>query len=93
MNSLFDTLGNKGPQNPLLNNQGRVPNAQQAQEELRAAVGQLKNDPSGFLAKAGKTIPQGMTDSGAIINHLISSGQVPLSRYAQIMNRSGPAKR
>ena len=79
--------------NPLLNNQGQAPNAQQSQEEFRAAVGQIKNDPSGFLAKAGMNIPQGMTDPGAIINHLISSGQVPQSRYAQIMSRLSPARR
>jgi hypothetical protein len=52
-------------------------------------LAQLKAHPAEQLKKAGYTIPAGMTDAQAIINHLMQTGQVtsPRLQMAQrIMN-------
>lgn len=45
----------------------------------------LRNNPAALLKQRGYTIPDGMTNPQQIIQHLISSGQVPQSRYAQAL--------
>lgn len=47
----------------------------------------LRNDPVGLLRGRGLNIPDGMTNPQQIINHLLQSGQVPQSRYAQVMQQ------
>lgn len=71
--AIFDNLGKAAPQ--------AVNSAQMLQS--------LKSDPSGMLQKAGLTIPAGMSDPRQIINHLLSSGQVPQSRITQLMQMMG----
>lgn len=68
--SLFQQLGQQG---------------QQPRQDPRQAVNEIKADPSGFLSRAGFSVPAGMTDSGQIIQHLISSGQVSNPRLRQVM--------
>lgn len=68
--SLFQQLGQQG---------------QQPRQDPRQAVNEIKADPSGFLSRAGFSVPQGMTDSGQIIQHLIQSGQVSNPRLRQVM--------
>lgn len=58
---------------------------QQPRQDPRQAVSEIKADPSGFLSRAGFSVPAGMTDSGQIIQHLISSGQVRDPRLRQVM--------
>lgn len=45
----------------------------------------LRNDPVGLLRGRGLNIPDGMTNPQQIINHLLQSGQVPQSKYAQLL--------
>lgn len=52
-------------------------------------IAQIKQNPAAFLSRAGLNIPQGMTDPGAMIQHLVQSGQVPQSRINQIMQMVG----
>lgn len=68
--SLFQQLGQQG---------------QPPRQDPRQAVNEIKADPSGFLSRAGFSVPAGMTDSGQIIQHLISSGQVSNPRLRQVM--------
>jgi hypothetical protein len=68
--SIFQQLGQQG---------------QQPRQDPRQAVNEIKADPSGFLSRAGFSVPAGMTDSGQIIQHLISSGQVSNPRLRQVM--------
>ena len=79
--------------NPLLKNNGQAPDPQQMRAELQKAVDQVKSNPSAFLAKLGKNVPAGLNDSGAIINHLMQSGQVTRSRYGQVLNQLMPGMR
>lgn len=72
MNSLFNTLGNKGPMQMLQ---------------------QIKQNPAAILSRAGMSIPQGMTDPGQIVQHLVQSGQVPQARYNQVMQMVNQMKR
>lgn len=68
--SIFQQLGQQG---------------QQPRQDPRQAVNEIKADPSGFLSRAGFSVPAGMTDSGQIIQHLIQSGQVSNPRLRQVM--------
>ena len=70
--SLFEQLGN--------NSQKPTPNNDPMQ-----ALQQLRSDPRAFLQNAGMTIPENVTDPQQIINHLLSSGQVPQGRYYQAL--------
>lgn len=72
--SLFDNLGN--------NQQQKQPTANQSP---MAALNQLRGNPAEFLKQSGYTIPDGMSTPQDIINHLLSSGQVPQSRYTQAL--------
>ena len=76
--SLFDSLsaGNK--------QQRKAPkiSAQQAMSQLQA-------DPVGVLGQVGLNIPAGMNDAQQIVQHLMQTGQVPQSRFAQAMQMMG----
>ena len=50
---------------------------------------QLQQDPVGMLKQKGLTIPQGMTNPQQIVNHLISSGQIPNARLQQVLQMVG----
>lgn len=76
--SLFDSLG-AGPKQ-----QGQVPNTKAQQ-----AMAQLQSDPSGVLGQIGLNIPAGMSNPQQIVQHLMQSGQVPQSRFAQAMQMMG----
>ena len=71
MNELYQALGGM--------------NAKQAMNPYQM-LRQLKSDPVGMLKQAGLTIPDGMTNPQAIVNHLITSGQIPQGRLQQAMN-------
>lgn len=59
------------------------------QQNPQQILQQLQQDPAGMLKQKGLTIPQGMTNPQQIVNHLISSGQVPNARLQQIMQMMG----
>lgn len=59
------------------------------QQNPQQILQQLQQDPAGVLKQKGLTIPQGMTNPQQIVNHLISSGQVPNARLQQIMQMMG----
>lgn len=67
--------------NPLFNALGgNQPNVMQM-------LNQLKANPMQFLAKSKFNIPQNMmNDPNAIINHLVSSGQVSQEAYNRAYN-------
>lgn len=50
---------------------------------------QIKSNPAEVLRKRGLNIPAGMNNPQQIIQHLLSSGQVPQSRYFQAMQMMG----
>lgn len=53
---------------------------------------QLRSNPMGMLKQAGYNIPDGMSNPQQMVNYLIQSGQVPQSRYQQVvqaLNRTG----
>ncbi len=76
--SLFDSLATGNQQ------QGQTPKmtAQQAMAQLRA-------DPAGVLSQIGLNIPDGMNNAQQIVQHLMQTGQVPQSRFAQAMQMVG----
>lgn len=52
-------------------------------------LAQIKSNPAAVLKQRGLNIPDGMNNPQQIIQHLISSGQVPQSRYMQAMQMMG----
>ncbi len=76
--SLFDSLGAGNQQ------QGQVPNAAAQQ-----AITQLKADPAGVLKQIGFNVPAGMNNAQQIVQHLMQTGQVPPTRFAQAMQMIG----
>ena len=68
--SLFERLNSRGQQN--LQNPAQ-------------ALQQIKSNPANFLKQAGFSVPDGVNNPQQIINHLLQSGQVQQSRYAQVM--------
>ena len=62
---------------------------QPAQMNLMQQLQELKQHPASFLQKAGYNIPDGMVDPTQITQHLLTSGQIPQSRYAQLMQKFG----
>lgn len=59
------------------------------QQNPQQILHQLQQDPVGMLKQKGLTIPQGMTNPQQIVNHLVSSGQIPNARLQQIMQMMG----
>ena len=76
--SIFDSLGSGSQQ------QGQAPNMKAQQ-----AMAQLQADPAGVLGQIGLNVPAGMTDPRQMVQHLMQSGQVPQSRFAQAMQMMG----
>ena len=67
--------------NPLFNALGG------GQPNMMQMLNQLKANPMQFLAKSKFNIPQNMiNDPNAIINHLVSSGQVSQEAYNRAYN-------
>ena len=67
--------------NPLFNAMGGN------QPNMMQMLNQLKANPMQFLAKSKFNIPQNlMNDPNAIINHLVSSGQVSQLAYNRAYN-------
>ena len=52
---------------------------QQIRANPRAYVGQLKQDPAGFLRQFGYNVPDGMTDPAQIVQRLF--GSPPLGMF------------
>lgn len=52
-------------------------------------LAQIKSNPAAVLKQRGLNIPDGMNNPQQIIQHLVSSGQVPQSRYMQAMQMMG----
>lgn len=50
---------------------------------------QIKSNPAAVLRQRGLNVPAGMTNPQQIIQHLLSSGQVPQSRLTQAMQMMG----
>ena len=63
----------------------RLNNSGQQKQNPAQVLQQIKSNPAEFLKQAGFTIPTGTNDPQQIINHLLQSGQVQQSRYAQVM--------
>lgn len=59
------------------------------QQNPQQILQQLQQDPAGTLKQKGLTIPQGMTNPQQIVNHLISSGQIPNARLQQVLQMMG----
>lgn len=59
------------------------------QQNPQQILQQLQQDPAGMLKQKGLTIPQGMTNPQQIVNHLISSGQIPNARLQQVLQLMG----
>lgn len=59
------------------------------QQNPQQILQQLQQDPAGMLKQKGLTIPQGMTNPQQIVNHLISSGQIPNARLQQVLQMMG----
>ena len=68
--SLFERLNSSGQQN---------------RQNPAQALQQIKSNPVNFLKQAGFSVPDGVNNPQQIINHLLQSGQVQQSRYAQVM--------
>lgn len=52
-------------------------------------IQQLRSNPAAMLKQRGLNIPAGMNDPQQIIQHLVSSGQVPQARLQQVMSMIG----
>lgn len=59
------------------------------QQNPQQILQQLQQDPAGMLKQKGLNIPQGMTNPQQIVNHLISSGQIPNARLQQVLQMMG----
>lgn len=46
---------------------------------------QLRSNPVDMLKQAGYNIPSGMNDPRQMVNYLMQSGQIPQSRYQQVI--------
>lgn len=53
------------------------------------ALEQIKNNPAELLRRRGLSIPDGMNNPQQIIQHLITSGQIPQARYVQALQMMG----
>jgi len=65
----------------------------QQQPNMMQALQQLRANPMQILQQAGFTVPQGMSDPNAIIQHLLQSGQVPQERYNQVLQMARQFRR
>ena len=49
-------------------------------------LNQLRADPKGFLGRCGIDIPEGTTDTDAIIKQIMGTGRVSQAQYNGIMS-------
>jgi hypothetical protein len=49
----------------------------------------LRANPAQVLRQRGLNIPAGMTNPQQIVQHLLSSGQIPQARYQQALQMMG----
>ncbi|MBR2086753.1 MAG: hypothetical protein IJ906_06395 [Oscillospiraceae bacterium] len=54
------------------------------QPNIMQMLQQLKQNPTQMLQRAGLSVPQGVSDPNAIIQHLMRSGQLTQDRYNQL---------
>lgn len=59
------------------------------QQNPQQILQQLQQDPAGMLKQKGLNIPAGMKNPQQIVNHLISSGQIPNARLQQVLQMMG----
>ena len=59
------------------------------QQNPQQILQQIRQDPAGMLRQKGLSIPQGMNNPQQIVNHLISSGQIPNARLQQVLQMMG----
>lgn len=76
--SMFDQLGKSQTPQQM--------NPMQAMQQLRA-------NPASFLRARGLNIPDGINNPSQIVQHLLQSGQVPQSRYAQLLQNMQQLRR
>jgi len=76
--SIFDSLG-----------AGNQQQAQAPKMTAQQAMSQLRADPSGVLRQIGLNVPAGMNNAQQIVQHLMQTGQVPQSQFAQAMQMIG----
>lgn len=60
-------------------------NAYPTRSNAFQALEQLKSNPLNALKMRGLNIPAGMTNPEQIIQHLVTSGQIPNARYQQAL--------
>lgn len=53
------------------------------------ALAEIKANPFAMLQRAGLNVPAGMNNPQQIVQHLLTSGQVPQTRLAQAMRMLG----
>ena len=72
--------------NPLIQRNGNAP--VQGKADPRQALAQLKSDPVGMLKQAGYNVPDETAGNPmAMIQHLITSGQIPKSRLEAFIKK------
>lgn len=59
------------------------------QPNAMTALQQIKNNPAALLKQRGLSIPDGMNNPQQIIQHLVTSGQIPQTRYMQALQMMG----
>lgn len=74
--SIMDRIGQQGQ-------------AQPAQDDIRAEMGKIRQDPGAYLKERGFEVPAGMTDPRQITQHLLRSGQVGNQRLQMVMRMLG----
>lgn len=81
--------------NPLYNalNGAQGASTQQGYNNPFQMLNALRSDPSAILRARGLNVPDGMRNPQEIINHLLQSGQVPQSRYVQVLQNMQQFKR
>lgn len=77
--SIFDRIGQGGPQQQAMD-------PRQAMQQMQQAVADIQKDPRGVIRKAGYDIPEGMTNPREIANYLMNQGRVPSPRLQMAQN-------
>ena len=74
--------------NPLIKNQAQAAQAvpMAGPQNPMALMSQFMQNPVGALRQAGFSIPDGMSNPQAIVNHLINNGQLGRGRLSHLQN-------
>jgi hypothetical protein len=59
------------------------------QQNPQQILQQIRQDPAGMLRQKGLNIPAGMNNPQQIVQHLVSSGQIPNARLQQVLQMMG----